>query len=66
MKYLLIPLLLSLSMPSFASYVRCYSQGKVIYSGYATEVAYDERFVVVKDNKTHKDVFILADCVIKL
>lgn len=66
MRLLLIPLLFILSMPAMASFITCYSHGHKIYSGYATEIDSDGRMILFKDAKTHKDVFILADCVIKI
>lgn len=66
MRLLLIPLLLIFSMPTLAAHITCYSAGKVIYKGYSKEVYYDDRILVLHDKRTKKDVFIFAECVVKI
>jgi hypothetical protein len=48
-----------------ASTIKCYSSGKIIYDGYARDIAFHDDvqlFSFVDKNKN--TVFILADCVI--
>ena len=62
----LISLIMILSGLAHAADVACYSAGKLIYRSKAQHVYYDDRALVMHDKKTGKDVFIFADCVVKI
>jgi hypothetical protein len=64
-KFLLIFIIsLTVSIAN-ASYIKCYSNGKVIYAGHARDIEFEsdtQLFSFLDKNK--KTVFILGDCVI--
>lgn len=66
MRHLLPLILLLLPIQVQASHVTCYSGGKMIYSRDADAVYYDDNTIVLRERGTHKDVFILGECVIKI
>lgn len=66
MKALILTLLVFVSSVAEAAHVNCYSAGKLIYSGNAKSVFYDDRTLVIHRGKNKQDVFIFADCVVRI
>jgi len=66
MRNLLIVILLLIPFSALAAHIRCYSADKLIYEGESKKVFYGDGAVIVKDKKTHKDIFLFADCVVVL
>jgi hypothetical protein len=67
MRKMILGLLLLISSNAFAydAMVDCYSAGKRIYHGRASDMYYSDDFLTFTEKKTDQLVFIQAECVIK-
>ena len=63
---LVVVFLLLLPLPSGAATIKCYSHGKMIYQGAGRNFQSFEGFIVFMDERTKKDIFAQADCIIRL
>ena len=66
MKSLIVIILSLFITSSYGADITCFSGGKIIYSAQADLVAYDENSIVVHDPERNKDIFIFAECIIRV
>lgn len=64
--FLFILIALCLFSSAFADEIKCYSSGKLIYSGMGDDFLYSEGVFSFAETKTNKVVFVAADCIVKI
>jgi len=66
MRFFIAIILVFVSMSCNAAQVKCYSNGKLIYSGNGEEVGFLDPLFTFKENGSNRIVFVNADCVVKI
>lgn len=67
MRYLFTLTVLLCTSACFAEdYIRCYGGGQSIYSGYVSNVAYEDRAFSFIEKDTGKQVLVTGNCVLKI
>lgn len=64
MRKILLLILLAISMPTYATRVKCWAQDKIIFNQRVNDVLFDKEYVVAKD-KSFTYVIYNADCVVR-
>lgn len=59
--FILLPTIL---LAGHTAQINCYSSGKLIYSGYGKDFAYEDGIFAFKESNSNKIVFSTGDCVI--
>ncbi len=65
MRFLFLLTLLMCPLLNYADDIKCYSQGKLIYSGQGDQVTFDDDILIFNEIKSNHTLIILGDCVIK-
>ena len=63
MRLILCLFLAVFSTYAFADHIKCYSNGKLIYSGYGQDVIYRDGMFIMRQESNNRYLFLTGDCV---
>lgn len=66
MRFILFCIMTFIPTLAFSAIITCYSSGKKIYESYTQDVYYQDGMFIFYEPRSRKDVYIFADCVIKI
>ena len=63
MRLLMYLFLTVFSISTFADNIKCYSNGKLIYSGHGQDVVYRDGMFILRQANNNRYLFLTGDCV---